>query len=384
MSTTLEFASETIRESSVVHRFNLAPGTKKFRCKFIEPGLVSYRDVPGGGLELLRKETIDAALESALDNPLTIGHVQVTLENRLDVENGVVTGVDYNSEDGWYYANGTADTDQAISKIQQGQRPSCAYAVRAFGPGGVYHGIKYDREIMDIEFQHLAIVEKPRYEGADFRLNSLTNPMKLFKFIKNLLVRENGIESSKTEVSEMSGNTVVEIDGVPVRLNDLAAVWEAQKGQIFQGSMDDMIEIDGQCVKMNELVATYKKNRCNEGMAGHEKKETPAQEKAEHKKENAAPAAAVKENAAPAAVAPVEVVKENAAAPAPVEVVKENAAPAPAVEEGLKHFQTLHNARENAASLMVEEPSLGAGSLPDRVKNGQNKYGSAPVIVAAK
>ena len=377
MSATLEFTPETIRESSVVHRFNLAPGTKKFRCKFIEPGLVSYRDVPGGGLELLRKETIDAALQTALDNPLTIGHVQVTPENRIDVENGVVTGVDYNAEDGWYYANGTAETDQAISKIQQGQRPSCAYAVRAFGPGGVYHGIKYDREIMDIEFQHLAIVERPRYEGADFRLNSLTNPMKLFKFIKNLLVRENGIESSKTEVSEMSGNTVVEIDGVPVRLNDLAAVWEAQKGQIFQGSMDDMIEIDGQCVKMNELVANYKKNRSN---SSHDKKEMMKDEK-----ENAAPEKKddVKENAAPAA-APA-VVKENAAAPvAPVEVVKENAAPAPAVEEGLKHFQTLHNARENAASLMVEEPSLGAGSLPDRVKNGQNKYGSAPVIVAAK
>ena len=377
MSATLEFAPETIRESSVVHRFNLAPGTKKFRCKFIEPGLVSYRDVPGGGLELLRKETIDAALQTALDNPLTIGHVQVTPENRIDVENGVVTGVDYNAEDGWYYANGTAETDQAISKIQQGQRPSCAYAVRAFGPGGVYHGIKYDREIMDIEFQHLAIVERPRYEGADFRLNSLTNPMKLFKFIKNLLVRENGIESSKTEVSEMSGNTVVEIDGVPVRLNDLAAVWEAQKGQIFQGSMDDMIEIDGQCVKMNELVANYKKNRCN---SSDEKKETMKEEK-----KNAAPEKKddVKENAAPAA-APA-VVKENAAAPvAPVEVVKENAAPAPAVEEGLKHFQSLHNARENAAALMVEEPSLGAGSLPDRVKNGQNKYGSAPVIVAAK
>jgi hypothetical protein len=373
MSTVLEITPETIRESSVVHRFNLAPGTKKFRCKFIEPGLVSYRDVPGGGLELLRKETIDSALESALGNPLTIGHVQVTPENRIDVENGVVTGVDYNAEDGWYYANGTAETDQAVSKIQQGQRPSCAYAVRAFGPGGVYHGIKYDREIMDIEFQHLAIVEKPRYEGADFRLNSLTNPMKLFKFIKNLLVRENGIESSKTEISEMPGNTVVEIDGVPVRLNDLASVWEAQKGQIFQGSMDDMIEIDGQCVKMNELVETYKKTRSN---SSHDKKEEMKENAVPEKKED------VKENAA--APAPV-VVKENAAAPvAPVAVVKENAAPAPAVEEGLKHFQTLHNARENAASLMVEEPRLGAGSLPDRVKNGQNKYGSAPVIVAAK
>jgi hypothetical protein len=77
--------------------------------------------------------------------------------NFATVENGVVTGVDYNAEDGWYYANGTADTDQAVSKIRQGQRPSCAYAVRAFGPGGVYHGIKYDREIMDIEFQHLEL-----------------------------------------------------------------------------------------------------------------------------------------------------------------------------------------------------------------------------------
>jgi hypothetical protein len=171
----------------------------------------------------------------------------------------------------------------------------------------------------------------------------------------------------------MPGNTVVEIDGVPVRLNDLASVWEAQKGQIFQGSMDDMIEIDGQCVKMNELVETYKKTRSN---SSHDKKEEMKENAVPEKKED------VKENAA--APAPV-VVKENAAAPvAPVAVVKENAAPAPAVEEGLKHFQTLHNARENAASLMVEEPRLGAGSLPDRVKNGQNKYGSAPVIVAAK
>ena len=364
--------------SAVAERFNLAPDGTKFKSRFIEPGLVSYRDTPGGGLELLRKETIDRCVSTAIGNPLTVGHVRVTAENRLDVENGVVMSVSYNVEDGWYYCEGTVETDQARRLIKEGQSPSCAYAVLSFGPGGTYHGIKFDREITDIVFQHLAIVEKPRYEGATFRLNAILNPSKtMFKFLKKLVTRSNGADGKVTEAvethaSEVSGDTVVEIDGQSVRLNDLASVWKTQKGQVFNAGADDEFEIDGSSVRFHALVDAYRKARCNEAemakkaeaeAAAKSMKETPAQEKQEppmvEKKET--PAEEAKEhkmNAAPAEPAP-------AAPAAPV-------VPAKSVE----HFNQLQSARENSY-FEVSKTEQNSGSITDRVKAGQSRYGSA-------
>jgi len=373
--------------SAIAERFNLAPDGTKFKSRFIEPGLVSYKDTPGGGLELLKKETIDRCLTTAIGNPLTIGHVRVTPENLSEVSKGFVTNVSYNAEDGWYYCDGTIDDGEARARIRGGESPSCAYAVMSFGPGGTYHGIKFDREITDIVFQHLAIVEKPRYEGAIFRLNAITNPSKnMFKFLKKLVTRKNGadgkeIEATETHASEVSGETTVEIDGVSVRLNDLASVWKTQKGQVFNAGADDEFEIDGTAVRFHALVDAYRKARCNEAEMAKkaeaeaaktmketpaqekqespmaEKQETPAEEKKEHEneasKKHEAEAAKMHENAAPAAVS----------APA---------APAKSQE----HFNQLHFARENS---VIEYPKseVNSGSITDRVKAGQARYGSA-------
>ena len=40
------------------------------------------------------------------------------------------------------------------------------------GEGGVYHDMKYDVEFMNGDFEHLALVENPRYEEATIVLNS--------------------------------------------------------------------------------------------------------------------------------------------------------------------------------------------------------------------
>jgi hypothetical protein len=383
-------ASDTVIEatetrSAVAERFNLAADGTKFKSRFIEPGLVSYRDTPGGGLELLRKETIDRCLASAIGNPLTIGHVRVTAENMAEVAKGYVTGVSYNVEDGWYYCDGTVDDGEARAKIRGGQSPSCAYAVMSFGPGGTYHGIKFDREITDIVFQHLAIVEKPRYEGAIFRLNAITNPSKnMFKFLKKLVTRKNGadgkeVEAVETHASEVSGETTVEIDGVSVRLNDLASVWKTQKGQVFNAGADDEFEIDGTAVRFHALVDAYRKSRCHEAEmakkaeaeAAKTMKETPAQEKQEppmaEKQET--PAEEKKEHQNEGAKKEEPAMKENTA-PAAVET------PATAPAKSQEHFNQLHFARENS---VIEFPKseVNSGSITDRVKAGQARYGSA-------
>ena len=361
--------AEEIRQSSLGERINLVD-SRKFTSKFIEPGLVSYRDQPGGGLELLRKETIDRCLASAIHNPVTIGHVSVDGSNRAEHEQGVVQDVSYNANDGWYYCTGEIDTDRAKELIRRGHRPSCAYSVLEFGPGGVYHGIRYDREITEINFLHLAIVEKPRYEEAFFRLNSKN---KMFKFLRKLITRANAeaAEVETTQAHEVSGETTVEVDGVPVRLNDLAAVWKTQKGQVFEASMDDVCEIDGESVKLNEMVSAYRKSRENSVSKG---------EKAEKAKEDAKPQ--TKENAAPvapvaAAAAPAPEVKENAA---PVVPATAPAAAAPEVKENAINdpFAKLASARENG----YEAPTLhkSPNTRADRIRKGQERFGSVTPV----
>jgi hypothetical protein len=323
----------TVLRHRDLERFNFAPDSRSFDCKFIEPGIISYRD-QGGGIELLKKETIDRCIDSAIGNPLTVGHTLVTAENRMNLEEGIIQEWYYNAENGWFHVRGIADTTRAKTLMPL-KRPSCGYEVTSFGPGGTYHGIRYDQEITGIKFNHLAIVDKPRYEDATFRLNTIvSNPenMNVFKFLKKIVTRENGadgkpVETSKEETTEIPASTEVEIDGKMVRLNDLADVWMKQTAAaaVSRANGDDEVEIDGKRVKMNELVDCYKKN------------------------------AAARTNAA-------EVVAKPAAA-AVVEVTTKQADNA---------FFTLRTARENAVQVVPTETN--SGSLRDRCDRAKGRY----------
>lgn len=314
-----------------LERFNLAPDARSFDCKFIEPGIISYRDHEDGGIELLRKETIDACIASAIGNAVTHGHVMVTPENRLNVEEGIVQDWYYDAASGWYHVKGVATTQRAKT-LMPIKRPSCGYYVTSFGPGGTYHGIRYDREITGIKFNHLAIVDKPRYEGAVFRLNTLVNSMNIIKLLKKIVTRENGadgnpVDSEKTETIELpAASTEVQLpDGKMVRLNDLFDVWMKQTSAAVTAPSrvngDDEVDVDGKKVKVNELVDCYRKN-------------------------------AVRANEAPETEAPAT----------------EEAAPAP----GKQAFFTLSAARQNGNPQVPTSPD--SGSLRDRCKRAEGRY----------
>ena len=253
-------------------RFNIAADSKTFDCKFIEPGFVSYRDTPGGKLELLKKETLDRCMPSCVGNALTIGHIEVTPENRTEVENGIIQEWYYNSDDGWYHVKGVVDTEPAKQRINAGQRPSCGYKVLALGSGGMDHGIRYDQEILDITFNHLAIVERPRYADAEFRLNSynVSNPsMNVIKFLKKLVTPTAGADGKPVthEVREISAETEIEIDGQKVRLNELFQTYLTETVEALSATPEDALEISGKAVTMGELTASYRKNKARANAA---------------------------------------------------------------------------------------------------------------------
>lgn len=341
MITILENGTREVAEAVEV-RWNLAAGGKQFRCKFLEPGLVSYRDVRGGGIELLRKETIDEALTSFVGNPVTVLHTVICAENRLNHEQGIVHGAEYDPTDGWFHCNGALDTDLAIKRVREGWRPSCGYVVLEFGPGGKYHGIDYDREIKRIRFNHLAIVPKARYEVADFRLNSLnvshSNNMQVFTFLKKLVTRANGADGKATETVKVDAvrvpaETEIEIDGKPVRTNALVdSFLHHNPAPDLQVAADDEIELpDGRKVAVSTMVESFRKN----------------------------------------GAAPVAAAAAKTDEPAATEV--KDAA-------GKTSFFTLRAARHNAAAAptdqVVEPTSKTAGTLSDRVSVGQARYGS--------
>lgn len=357
METVIEKPAESVETGTQSRfkdgaRFNFASDAKTFDCKFLEPGFVSYRDC-GGKMELLRKETIQRCMDSIIGCPVTINHVEVTDSNRTEVENGRVNSWYYNSDDGWFYVKGTVDTEEAKFRINTGHRPSCGFQVgMPMGPGGMDHGIRYDQEILDLKFNHLAIVERPRYEGAVFRLNHIVsnpNKMQLFKFLKKLVTTATGADGKSTETAtvqsrDISGDTEVVIDGAPVRLNELFTAHSAESAASLDASENDSFEIDGKTVTVGQLVASYKKQKA---------------------RANAAPAAV-----AAAAAVPAETAEQKTAREAD-ELAQRNNAAAIKVQ-GTDAFFTLHAAR--TAQKPEGVSTTNSGSLRERCAAANGRY----------
>lgn len=145
---------------------NEAP--KEYTCQFWEPGLVSYEDA-GAGKALLRKEAMDAMLNSFIGKPVTIDHVEGSPDEIMNAGRavGTVTNAYWNPDTGWYECKFTVENEDARKKVESGWSVSCAFDVsEQTGPGGEYHAIPFDEEITSGTFTHLALVENPRYEDS--------------------------------------------------------------------------------------------------------------------------------------------------------------------------------------------------------------------------
>lgn len=143
----------------------------KFVSKFIEAGLVHYKEY---GDILITKETLDKFINTMVGCPVIINHKQVTDNNVENERVGVISNVWFNPSDGWYYCDGIIWNKQAIDLVKnQGWNVSCAYSFESDRKPLKYHGKNISMEFTNGNFQHLAIVETPRYEDANIVINSV-------------------------------------------------------------------------------------------------------------------------------------------------------------------------------------------------------------------
>ncbi len=133
-----------------------------FYARHMQPGLAQY---------LTETILVDTAAckrmcATGRGKPVYIGHQNVDLKNIKQEANGYITDSFYNELDGWLWFEFMAIDDAMYQRIANGDSVSNAYIPTEWGPRGTKNNCAYDREIVNADFTHLAIVPDPRYEGA--------------------------------------------------------------------------------------------------------------------------------------------------------------------------------------------------------------------------
>lgn len=311
---------------------------KDYRCSFLEQGLVSYEDV-GAGVALLRKETIDKMLQSIIGKPVLIDHKDVTPEDFKKNAVGYVTGAEFNPADGWFYCTFILTDDKAKQKVEQGYSVSCSFDVKETVKGGEWHAIKYDEEITEAEFTHLALVTTPRYEDCRIYVNSKKAEIKP---PKKLSVKEIKLEIQKAREANDQGAIKMWLDELErvEKGNNKVSLTNKEGGNMFKlfrkknaaaeadtkdpqkqkfNASDVFVDIDGQKIPLSELFqhitdnieeelqeilmgdevegADGKQYKISDMVANYKAKKNVAEEEKKKAEEAAAAEAKAKENA---------------------------------------------------------------------------------------
>ena len=159
------------QDTKAVNAIILGEGSEKgrpFKARFLQAGLVKY----DFGVCLLQKETIDKFIDTFKGCPVIINHKDnITEADKV----GVVQNIWFSDKDGWYWCDGVLTDDKAVKLVENGYNVSCQYAITDYSinnDGKLHNGNPYDKEILNGLFEHLAIVDNPRYEGAYIAVNA--------------------------------------------------------------------------------------------------------------------------------------------------------------------------------------------------------------------
>lgn len=255
---------------------------KSYKCRFIEPGIMSYEDTGNGGIVFVGKPALDALSPTFKGCPVICvpeDHNEAAPDVSFNADApeelkpvGIVSGHPYWEDDGWQWVDFLVWDEETAKRIDRdGFSVSCAYLpTETKATGGTWHQIDYDEEIVDGHYLHLAIVPRPRYEGSRIIANSKGGKMKFKLFPKKNAIPEPKKEDAPEmeNAEELDPATIVQLeDGSEVTLAALMEAWKAQKGEDVSTeddatpapalNADDEVAVDGERVKVGDMVNAY-------------------------------------------------------------------------------------------------------------------------------
>jgi hypothetical protein len=330
--------------------------------------------------------------------PVVIDHQIIDPANIEQLKMGRVADMHYDTEKDLWDAHFVVDDEKAVEKLKAGWGVSTAYRITQSGPGGKYNNVPYDREVLDAVYDHLAIVESPRYEMARDPVfwnskdplipevdgdtidnsNQKRGGTMLGKFWR--LVNQEFKTNSDEEL-------MVLVDGQELKLNDIVSTLHElemkknMKKVVMNGT--DTVEYNGNKMTVNELVDMFKS--MGKENAAFEGKETPEEEAEEEKirLENEAKEIEEKEKKENEAKEIEEKEKkENEAKEIEEKEKKENEAKEIEEKEKKENEAKEADEKKNAAELRdIKNNGVAVAppqwlSVDDRIAEGRKLYGS--------
>jgi hypothetical protein len=268
---------------------NANGSVKSVTIRHLEPGLVHYEYLNDGkgATVLIQRPFLDRIRQSLVGKPI-INRAHRDIDPNA-YKNGDADGIiirAYNDPgDGWDYVEALVWDPATLDNIERGYSASCQYAVNEWTDGGTYHNIAYEREALNGEYEHIAIVPQGRYEGVRILMNSKDKggTMKL-KFWK-----KDDKEKAQNAMEIESEKTVLEREGKEIPLEAALSAYEAQEKAVADAAAlanekpvlkeTDTIEYKGKQVAVSVLTAAYEAQLKNESEASMKK----AHEDGDHK-----------------------------------------------------------------------------------------------------
>ena len=132
------------------------------------PGIAEYREGDQPAYRILINENTAKQMDPTFaGKPIYVEHVDaVNLDNLKEEAAGYVVESFFNKADGFHWVKFIVVSDEAKQKIKSGWRLSNAYQPLQMSKGGLWHGAEYAKEITAAAYEHLAIVNNPRYEES--------------------------------------------------------------------------------------------------------------------------------------------------------------------------------------------------------------------------
>lgn len=343
---------------------------KRYFARHIKAGPVHYVEKGEDKIYLVKDEALKKMNASFEGKPIYIKHVdEINMETLKEDANGYVVKSFYNEFDGAWWVEIIAD-DEAQGYIEKGWAVSNAYLPTELGSGGEYHAMKYDKEVKNGVYEHLAIVDNPRYEEAvimtpeEFKNFNESQKAELEK-LKNSKEKKMLSEEEKKELLDSLKNSLVEVVKDTVKnaleekieedkknaededhrqlIREIAAVSAKEEGD-FEGGLDEKVR---EIIKLAETLG-YSKDEAKHNAEDEEDKEEDKKEDKEEEKDEES-----KENS--------EESKENKCNEE--EEKKENS----------KFFSFLHNAKTTNGEKKKSIDTMASGLALGKIRYGSNK-----------
>jgi len=350
------------------------------------PGVAEYIGESGSYRIFINESTIKKMDPTFVGLPVYVDHKEEVNMDKIQAEaDGYVVKSFYNEADGKHWAEFIIVSDKGHEAIRNGWKLSNAYIPKNFGQGGLWNGVEYQKEVTDGEYEHLALVQNPRYGesviltpeafkqyNADKKqeLHRLANSkgeksvLKLFK-------------KQKVENSADFDNTMVELPNSKREVTLKEAVEIADKFVNMAGyaSGDHMVKAGDEEMSVNDMIKGYEDMK-NTMAADEEKKKNEADDE-EKKKENEDDEEKKKENEDD------DDKKENSEIPASYDPEDSNASMNEGDEDKKKENDDdeVEKKKKNSHYNALKNAPMGAIndriSLDfDKVERGKSRYGS--------